>query len=181
MSRWLTTHFPHTSIHPYLTPFPLSRWLALCTGPINPTLIINSDVHVPEECYFSLVMTRSSNTTDQNFIFYPSLPFHHLRNKTLQHNCVECTCSHWQCVFHDQNDVKCPRCIKIRGCTGEFSQAKAKKKFWFHVRKKKRSQKKLAKNNHGHPQNWQFPLLTTVANIHLWALFCDVNIASSRL
>ena len=29
-----------------------------------------------------------------------------------------------------------------RGCTQEFSHAKAEKKFWFHVRNKKRSQKK---------------------------------------
>jgi hypothetical protein len=62
-----------------------------------------------------------------------------------------------------------------------FPMRKRKKKFWFHVRKKKRSQKNVAKNNRGHPQNRQCPLLTMVANIHLWALFCDVNIASSRL
>jgi hypothetical protein len=69
---------------------------------------------------------------------------------------------------------------QIRGCTGEFSRTKAKKKCWFHVRKKKRSQKNVTKNNRGHPQNRRFPLLTMVANIHLWALLHDVNITSSR-
>jgi hypothetical protein len=68
-----------------------------------------------------------------------------------------------------------------RRCTGEFSRMKAKKKLWFHVRKKNRSQKNVTKNNSCHPQNRQFPLSTMMANIHLGSLFRDVNIASSRL
>jgi hypothetical protein len=41
-----------------------------------------------------------------------------------------------------------------RGCTGEFSRAKAKKKIWFHIRKKNRSQKNVTKHNSCHPQKW---------------------------
>jgi hypothetical protein len=40
-----------------------------------------------------------------------------------------------------------------RGCTGEFSCTKTKKKFWFHVRNKNRSQKNVTKHNLCHPQN----------------------------
>ncbi len=40
-----------------------------------------------------------------------------------------------------------------RGYTGEFSRVKAEKKFWFHVRKKNRSQKNVTKHNSCHPQN----------------------------
>ena len=68
-----------------------------------------------------------------------------------------------------------------RGCTGEFSCMKVKKKFWFYVRKKNRSKKNVTKHNSCHPQNRRFPLSTMVANIHLRSLFCDVNIPSSRL
>ena len=57
----------------------------------------------------------------------------------------------------------------------------SKKKVLFHVRKKNRSQENITKNNSCHPQNWRFPLSTMVANIHLWSLFCDVNITSSQL
>ncbi len=41
-----------------------------------------------------------------------------------------------------------------RGCNGEFSRAKVKKKFWFHVCKKNISQKNVTKHNSCHPQNW---------------------------
>jgi hypothetical protein len=69
----------------------------------------------------------------------------------------------------------------IVGAALENFPAQKRKKFWFHVSKKKRSQKNVTKNNRGHPQNRRFPLWTMVANIHLWASFRNVNIASSQL
>jgi hypothetical protein len=45
----------------------------------------------------------------------------------------------------------------------------------------KKKQKKRHKEQFVPPQNRRFPLSTMVTNIHLWALFRDVIIASSWL
>jgi hypothetical protein len=42
-------------------------------------------------------------------------------------------------------EVWCPLRFYVRGCTGEFSCTKVKKKFWFHICKKNRKPKKVHK------------------------------------
>ena len=60
-----------------------------------------------------------------------------------------------------------------RGCTGEFSCAKARNNSGSTCARKKKSKITSQKNNSRHPQNWWFLLSAMVANIHLWALFCE--------
>ncbi len=70
--------------------------------------------------------------------------------------------------------------MKIGAALENFPTQK-RKKVLVPRTQEKRSKKNVTKNNRGHPQNRRFPLLTMVANIHLWTLFSDVNIMSSRL
>ncbi len=68
----------------------------------------------------------------------------------------------------------------IRGYTGEFSCAKAKKKFWFHVHNKNRSKKNVTKHICATPKigNFYFPIPSL--NQPLQYNYCRITRACSR-
>jgi hypothetical protein len=73
---------------------------------------------------------------------------------------------------------------RVGAALENFPAQKRKKSFGSTYTKKNRSEKNVTKHHEAqfvHPQNRRFPLSTMVANIHLRSLFCNVNIAYSRL